>query len=117
MVRIGAHTWAPFANGAPDDVLITFSQDGVVFGDPVFQTFAAPPGKGTWDLDVLLSDYVVARYVRLSFDGGAVLTGNTPNKWLLDEVTIFGSQIPQPASMSLLLLAAAGMMRRQRRAA
>ena len=117
MVRIGAHTWAPFANGAPDDVLITFSQDGVVFGDPVFQTFAAPPGNGHWDLDVLLSDYVVARYVRLSFDGGAVLTGNTPNKWLLDEVTIFGSPIPEPASMSLLLLAAAGMMRRQRRAA
>ena len=33
---------------------------------------------------------VSARYVKLVFDGGAVVTGGVPNKWMLDEVTIEG---------------------------
>jgi len=115
-VRLGAHTWSPYANGAPDDVDILISTTGTApgdFGDIASAAFPAPPGNGHYDLDVFF-DRVHAKYVKLAFDGGAVLSGNTPNKWMLDEATVYGEYIPEPASLSLLLLGAALLKRRRR---
>jgi hypothetical protein len=116
-VRLGTHTYSPYANGAPDDVLISFSTTGTDPGDffgSILTQFAAPPANGHHDLDVFFAR-VQARYVKLAFDGGAVLTGNTPNKWMLDEVTVVGEYIPEPATVSLALLGMALLARRRRK--
>ena len=49
-----------------------------------------------------------ARYVRFAFNGGAVLTGNTTNKWMLDELTVFGNPTPEPATLGLFAMAIVG---------
>ncbi len=114
-VTVGTHTFSAYANGAPDDVTLTFSTDGVTFDSPITQTFFAPPNNGH-------SDFVVdvpgteARYVKLSFDGGALLTGNTPNKWMIDEVSVHGTAgdpvpeatIIKPVSVSTSITGDAG---------
>jgi len=107
-VVLGTHTWAPFANGAPNDVVLSFSETGTAagdFGNPINAAFLASdvPANGHHDLGVPAGG-VLGRYVKLSFDGGAVLTGNTPNKWMLDEVTINGSLVPEPSTFALIAL-------------
>jgi hypothetical protein len=93
-VRVGASTYAEFGNGAPDGVKVSLSQGGWQpgdFGAPVNAAFTASqvPGSAHYDLNVPLgSSY--ARFVKLEFDGGAVLTGGAPNKWMLDEISIDG---------------------------
>jgi hypothetical protein len=122
-VTVGSHTWSAFANGSPDDVTLSFSNDGVIFGSPIAQSFFTPPNNGHNDLVVNVPG-TQARYVKLSFDGGALLSGNTPNKWIIDEVTVHGSAIavgdvPEPATLALSALALAGLggyVRRRRRA-
>ncbi len=93
-VTLGTHTWALFANGAPDGVDISFSTTGTTPGDfggtfPATFTAADVPTNGHHNLPVDVTD-TPARYVKLTFDGGAVLTGGTANKWMLDEVAILG---------------------------
>ncbi len=119
-VRLGTHTFAAFANGAPDGVQVSFSNTGTApgdFGAGVAASFLSSqvPSNGHWDLDVNFAK-TTARFVKLTFDGGAILSGNTANKWNLDEVTIFGTTIPEPASLALLAFAALPLAMRRRRA-
>lgn len=102
-IRIGTHTWSPFANGAPDDVTVSFSTTNDApgsFGSSVFEVFTVPGANGHHDLIVPV-DYTSARYVKLAFDGGAVLSGAVPNKYMLDEVSVYGF-VPEPSSAVLL---------------
>jgi len=106
-VTLGTHTYSAFRNGGPDDVTLTFSTDGVTFGSPVTQSFFAPPNNGHSDFVVEVPE-IVARYVKLSFDGGAV-GQNNPNKWMLDEVSVHGFTgiIPEPSTLAIWSLLAA----------
>ncbi|MEZ5304448.1 MAG: PEP-CTERM sorting domain-containing protein [Verrucomicrobiales bacterium] len=113
-IVLGSHLWAAFANGAPDSVTVRSSMDGSIFTDLTTATLGAPAGDGHWDLAVPIEGASAARFVQLSFDGGAVLTGNTPNKWMLDEITILAS-VPEPSRAMLLLLGVAGFALRRRR--
>jgi len=68
------------------------------------------------ELDTMPRTY--ARYIKLSFDGGAI-GPNSPNKWMLDEVTVHGSIVPEPATFALASLALAGLggyVRKRRKA-
>lgn len=111
---IGTSTFAQNANGAPDSVLVEFSLDGINFSGAQFASFAAPPTDGHFDFNLTFSNKV-AQFVRFTFDGGAVLTGGTGNKWMLDEITILGAlAVPEPASMMLMGLGGLALLRRRR---
>jgi len=116
-VTLGTHVYTAFANGAPDDVTLTFSTDGVVFGSPVNGSFFTP-SNGHSDFVVEVPG-TLARYVKLEFDGGALPGGN---KWMLDEVSVHGlpaaaAVIPEPSTLligSVLAGLAFGIGRRRR---
>jgi len=118
-VTLGTHTFSAYRNGAPDDVTLSFSTDGVTFGSPITQGFFAPPNNGHSDFVVEVPE-ILARYVKLEFDGGA-LGLNNPNKWMLDEISVHGSIestgiIPEPSALLVWsLLAGLGIAWRWRR--
>jgi hypothetical protein len=100
-VTVGTHTFSTYSNGAPDDVTLTFSTDGTTFGSPIMQGFFGPSdGQSDFVVDV---PEILARYVRLSFDGGALPAGR--NKWMLDEVSVHGF-IPEPSTLLIWSLLA-----------
>ena len=114
---LGTHLWSPFANGAPNDVTISFSDSGLAagdFGSSIFQAFAHPSGNGHHDLFVQANG-TSARYVKLSFDGGAT----SGNKWMLDEITVYGAAtappVPEPATVTLGLISVLALARRRRK--
>ncbi|NQT40601.1 MAG: discoidin domain-containing protein [Planctomycetes bacterium] len=97
-VTVGSHTYQAHANGSPDDVTLSFSTDGSTFGSPITQTFFDPATNGQNDFVVDVPG-TEARYVKLSFDGGALGPHATPNKWMLDEVSVHGTAadaVPEP---------------------
>ena len=123
-VTVGSHTWGASANGSPNDVTLSFSTDGVTFGSPITQSFFDPATDGHNDFVVNVPG-TEARYVKLSFDGGALGPNANPNKWIIDEVTVHGSvpdvagEIPEPATMALSAIALAGLggyIRKRRKA-
>lgn len=111
-VRIGTHTWSAFANGAPDSVDVLFSTDGVMFGSPVSASITGPSFDGHHDV-FLDASGTSAQYVQLQFDGGAV-GNNNPNKYLFDEITFYGTAIPEPSSLLLTGLGLVLVLRRRR---
>ena len=116
LIEIGTHTWSAFRNAAPGQVTIEFSMDGIVWNNAEVFVFtgADVPGDGHHDLvaDVMNQH---ASFVRFSFDGSGVASSGLINKWMLDELTVFGV-VPTPAALP----AGLGMMmlvfgRRRRR--
>ena len=121
-VTVGSHTWSASANGSPDDVTLSFSTDGTTFGSPITQGFFDPATNGQNDFVVNVPG-TEARYVKLSFDGGALGPHGSPNKWMLTEVSVHGqavpSVIPEPVTMAAIALALSGLggyLRKRRQA-
>ena len=124
-VVVGTFVYGLFANNAPDDVSISFSTTSATSGYGAPQLFdfsaSAPFADGHHDLlaDVIDAE---AQWVMLSFDGSS-LPGNASfdHKWLLDEVTINGTEVAVPESSSVAIwmilglgLLTVGIVRMQR---
>ncbi len=107
-MMIGYHYQAG-NNDAPDDVLISFSNDGTVFSTPTtYDGFTSL----AWRSDLFIDLYDTrASHVKLYFDGG---TANGLSKYIIDEVAFFS--IPEPSTACLLLLGIAGIAACRRRA-
>ncbi len=114
-MMIGYHH-QPGNNNGPDDVLVSFSNDGTVFSTPTTYTgFTSVRSRS--DLFIDLAD-TRASYVKLYFDGGLAQDG-TPSaghRYIIDEVAFFS--IPEPSTACLLWLGIAGLLvcKRRRRA-
>ena len=93
---IGTVIGANSNNNAPDDVTVSFSIAGTTYGsdtyynlEPVF----GPLQDGHHDMKLKAGSVIPARFVKFSFDGGSMKepSGQDPDeKWMLDEITIFG---------------------------
>ena len=95
-VEIGYAGIPSFSKWAPDDVNVSFSNDGVNFSAPVyadgFIAFTHPAGNNYQraDLAVPAPPGTIASHVRLEFDGGTNNTA-TANGYLLDDVRFSGT--------------------------
>ena len=91
------------SSGVPDDVDVSFSTTGSDPGDFGSEAnyslwTSEPAGDSHHEITLDIPDDVAA-YVRLSFDGGSVVTSE--NKYFLDEVTIMGSEPPPVPALGL----------------
>lgn len=99
---LGTPVVASLNNNAPDDVTVSYSVTGTAPNDFFSAQFYdmeamyGPLADGHHDL-LLKGSGSVARYVKLEFDGGSMAEpgGSDPDeKWMLDEITIYGPQCP-----------------------
>ena len=124
-IVIGTASRGCCGSGSPDDVDISFSTTSATAGfGPATNFTLWGPGTlpvGHYEMTLAASS-PSARYVKLSFDGGN--HGGGVEKYMLDEISINGrvggaGDIPEPATLALLSLAAAGLggyVRRRRKA-
>ncbi|MEE2888295.1 MAG: hypothetical protein VX951_12765 [Planctomycetota bacterium] len=99
---LGTPVVASLNNNAPDDVTVSYSITGTAPNDFFSAQFYdmeamyGPLADGHHDL-LLKGSGTVARYVKLEFDGGSMAEpgGSDPDeKWMLDEISIYGPQCP-----------------------
>ncbi|NWK55557.1 discoidin domain-containing protein [Verrucomicrobiaceae bacterium N1E253] len=107
-VKINSYVRTDFALGAPDDYDLSFSTDNITFTTPtpVITGFAFTTG------DVNHTEVVnqQARYVKFDFDGDS----NGGDKFGLTEISIEGTAVPEPSSLSLLGLTSLILLKRRR---
>jgi len=95
-IAIGYSVYSPNGNGAPDDVQIAFSTNGVNYSPfTTYTGFDDTAFRNDLFLDVA---GVPASHVLLRFDGGTV----TGSKYTLDQVAFL--QIPEPGTGVLAIL-------------
>ena len=123
-IVIGTHVTAGANNNPPDDVSISYSTTGTDPGDfgsaTLFDLEAmfGPLADGHHDMALPITPGAPARYVKLSFDGGSMTEpgGQDPDeKWMLDEITINGTDIPEPTTLLLATLGLLGLLAFARR--
>lgn len=102
-ILIGYSYYSTASNGAPNDVQIALSTDGV-FDTETFTTYTGFTGQDFRNDLFIDVGAKFASHVMLRFDGGAT-GGNF--KYLLDEVAFFA--VPEPSSGALLGIALLGM--------
>lgn len=95
-ITVGTAHRACCGSGIPDDVDISFSTTGTdsgAFGSlSNYDLWTVEPVGGSHHEISLAIPGHLARYVKLSFDGGSVVSG--ANKYFLDEITIMGNPPP-----------------------
>ena len=90
-----------FGNYAPDDVDVSFSEDGISFGPETnYGLWATTETLANGHFEMTLDTAgMLAQYVKLSFDG------QLTEKFVLDEITINGLQssaaVPEPSTFAL----------------
>ncbi len=101
-IDIGYSISAGNGNGAPDDVQIAYSTDGVDYSP--FTTYTGFDGLAIRnDLLINVPDFQ-ASHVMLRFDGGSTLG----TKYILDQVAFL--QIPEPGSLTLAAIGLIGLL-------
>ena len=97
-VLIGYNYYTSWGVGAPDDVQIALSTDGV-FDTETFTTYTGFTGTDFRNSLFIDVEDELASYVMLRFDGG----GTSSGKYVIDEVAFFA--IPEPSAFILLTAA------------
>ncbi len=108
-ILIGYNYYTSWGVGAPDDVQIALSTDGVFDTEP-FTTYTGFTGTDFRNDLFIDIGGEFASHVMLRFDGGGTSTG----KYVIDEVAFFA--IPEPSTFALAALAVFAIAFRRRRA-
>lgn len=122
-VEISYALWPGAGVRAPNEVRVSFSNDGVnFFGEQTFGGFDGTDHAEGYAVFSRLLDIDVtgetAAYVRLDFrQGPSDAWGENRSAWhMIDEVTFTGTVIPEPSTVAFLLgLAAGGLLLFRRR--
>jgi hypothetical protein len=111
----GLHLWNYNEGGSTSrgiqTATLTFSDNGSDFSGPINETFTEADNTATDPGETYtLSTPVDAQYVRITVDS------NYGDSYAGISEVRFTATVPEPASLSLMALACAGMLARRRRA-